>query len=160
MSAPMAQPSLGVTWRRAFEPWFIAYVLLGLTTGGMASIFLPLALIRSGSVARVGLVMATIGVGQLTAGIWGGLADRYRLHRVLFVVGALMAALAFTGFAYSSSLLAWIGLALLLGFGTSAANTVANLFIVECHDRDEWDARVGWLQTFYTGGVVVGLTLA
>ncbi len=160
----MALKSPKLSWRRAFEPWFLAYILLGVTTGGMSSIFLPLAVIDSGneaaSVGRVGVVMAMIGVGQLTAGLWGTLADRFRLHRLLFVAGALMAALAFAGFAFSSILLAWVSLALLLGFGTSAANTMANLFIVECHPRGEWDARVGYLQTFYTGGVVAGLTLA
>ena len=37
-------------------------------------------------------------------------------------------------------------LAGVLGLGFAAANTVANMFIVEVRPREEWDARIGALQ--------------
>ena len=51
-------------------------------------------------------------------------------------------------------------LAAILGLGFAAANTVANMFIVEVRPPDEWDARIGALQAFSGLGQVVGLLLA
>ena len=51
-------------------------------------------------------------------------------------------------------------LALILGVGFAAANTVANMFIVEVRPKEEWDARIGALQAFSGFGQVVGLLLA
>lgn len=147
-------------WRQWVAPWYLAYALLGATTGGLVSIFLPLGIDRTGSAAHVGFVMAMVAVGQLTAGVWGTLADRFRLHRVLFAGGTAAVVVAFVGFAGAPSVVVWILLTLILGFGTAAANTVANLFIVEGHPKPEWDQRIGWLQGFYNAGVVGGLLLA
>jgi MFS transporter, DHA1 family, tetracycline resistance protein len=147
-------------WRQWVAPWYLAYALLGATTGGLVSIFLPLGIDRTGTAAHVGLVMAMVAVGQLTAGLWGALADRFRLHRTLFAGGTVAVVVAFIGFAGAPDVLVWIVLALILGFGTAAANTVANLFIVEGHPKAEWDERIGWLQGLYNAGVVGGLLLA
>jgi fucose permease len=38
--------------------------------------------------------------------------------------------------------------------------TVGNLFIVEIHPKAEWNERIGWLQTFNSGGQVSGMLLA
>jgi DHA1 family tetracycline resistance protein-like MFS transporter len=46
------------------------------------------------------------------------------------------------------------------GLGASEAATIANLFVVEAHPQEEWEERIGWLQTFYGGGQVCGLLLA
>src|ERR1700681_3104979 len=51
-------------------------------------------------------------------------------------------------------------LAAILGVGFAAANTVANMFIVEVRPADEWDARIGALQALSGLGQVVGLLLA
>ena len=51
-------------------------------------------------------------------------------------------------------------LAGILGLGFAAANTVANMFIVEVRPREEWDARIGALQALSGLGQVVGLLLA
>jgi MFS family permease len=51
-------------------------------------------------------------------------------------------------------------LATVLGLGFAAANTVANMFIVEVWPREEWDARIGALQALSGLGQVVGLLLA
>jgi DHA1 family tetracycline resistance protein-like MFS transporter len=133
---------------------------LGATLAGLAPILLPLAVSHSGSAAQVGLVMAAFNLGGLAAPFWGNLADRYRLYRWLLFGGLLLLALALLIFAFTSNPVAWLGLALVQGVGAAAASTVANLFIVESHPRSEWDERIGWLQTFYGAGQVVGLLLA
>src|SRR5271166_4552404 len=50
--------------------------------------------------------------------------------------------------------------AAVLGVGFVAANTVANMFIVEVRPPDEWDDRIGALQALSGLGQVVGLLLA
>ena len=146
-------------WRTRVETWYLAYALLGATVAGLVPILVPLRVSRGG-MAQVGLVMAAVNLGGLTAPLWGGLADRYRLHRWLLTGGLAVAAAGLAAFALTTQPIAWLGLALLQGIGAAAAATVANLFVVEAHPRVEWDERIGWLQTFYGGGQVLGLLLA
>jgi len=147
-------------WRRRVEPWYVAYALLGTTATGVVPIVVPLAISRLGSAADVGLVMAAISLGGLTAPLWGGLADRYRLHRWLLAGGCVVTALGMALLPFTTTRAAWLGLALLLGLGVAGATTVANLFVVEVHPEAEWDERLAWLYTFYDGGHVSGLLLA
>ncbi len=155
---PVKQTSYG--WIKNVEPWYLAYALLGVTMAGLAPILLPLAATRTGGAAHAGLVMAALSFGGLTAPLWGMLADRFRLHRLLLSGGMLITAFGLAVFPFSGSPAAWIWLAFLQGSGAAAAATVANLFVVEVHPRDEWDERIGWLQTFYGAGQVAGLVLA
>ncbi|HKZ83304.1 MAG TPA: MFS transporter [Anaerolineae bacterium] len=134
--------------------------MLGATVAGLTPIVLPLVVSRVSSAADVGLVMAALSLGGLAAPVWGSLADRYRLHRPLLVIGLLATTIGLAAFPLSTAPAAWLGLALLQGMGASAAATVANLFVVEMHPQAEWDERIGWLQTFYGGGQVAGLLLA
>ena len=142
------------------EPWYFAYALQGAVVAGLIPIALPLVVGGGGHPARVGLVMAAFSLGGLSAPAWGTLADRYRLHRSLLAGGLLVVSAGLALFALLPS--PSIRLALALGFGVAAAAsaTVANLFVVEVHPEPEWDERIGWLQTFYGGGQVVGLLLA
>ena len=142
------------------ESWYISYALLGFCAAGLIPILLPLVVSRTSGAADIGLVMAAFSLGGLTAPIWGGLADRFRLHRQLLIGGLLGTALGAAFFPFTLSLVHRTGLALASGIGLASASTVANLFIVEVHPKSEWDARIGWLQTFYGGGQVVGLVLA
>jgi DHA1 family tetracycline resistance protein-like MFS transporter len=148
------------SWRQWVEPWYLAYALQGATVAGLAPILLPLAVSRASSATYVGLVMAAFSLGGLTAPLWGGLADRYRLHRWLLAGGLLVTALGLAAFPFTVPLSAWVALALLQGIGAAGAATVANLFVVEAHPKAEWDERIGWLQTFYGAGQVGGLLLA
>lgn len=148
------------SWRNWIEPWYLAYALLGAAAAGMAPILLPLAVSRIGSAASVGLVMAAFSLGGLTAPLWGGLADRFRLHRGLLAGGLLVVAVGLAAFPFVATLSAWFVLSLLQSIGVASAATVANLFVVEAHPRPEWDERIGWLQTFYGGGQMAGLVLA
>lgn len=150
----------GDSWRRWVEPWYLAYALLGATVAGLVPILLPLMVSRARGATEVGLVMATVSLGGLTAPLWGRLADRHRLHRWLLAGGLFFTTIGLAVFPFTEDLLAWLGLALLQGIGAAAAATVANLFVVEGHPKTEWDTRIGWLQTFYGGGQVGGLLLA
>src|SRR5262249_22216212 len=53
-----------------------------------------------------------------------------------------------------------VGLAAMLGMGFAAANTVANMFIVEVRPEAEWNVRIGALQALTGVGQVGGLLLA
>jgi DHA1 family tetracycline resistance protein-like MFS transporter len=147
-------------WQQWVEPWYLAYALLGVAAGGLVPILLPLGVNQLGGASNAGLVVAAFNLGGLAAPVWGGLADRYRLHRWLLAGGLLVASAGLAAFPFATSMAAWLGLALVQGIGVAGAATVANLFVVEAHPQAEWDERIGWLQTFYGGGQVVGLLLA
>ncbi len=147
-------------WYAWVEPWYLSYALLGTVSAGLLPIVMPLLVSRQGSATEVGLVMAALNVSGLLAPLWGWLADRYRLHRWILIAGLGLAALGIALFAFVANSLLWAGLALTLNLGVIAAATVANLFVVERHPRAEWDERLGWLQTAYGGGQVLGLLLA
>ena len=142
------------------ESWYVSYALLGLSAGGLVPILLPLLIGPTNGAAGIGLVMAAFSLGGLSAPVWGGLADRFRLHQELLIGGLLGSALGAALFPFTLSLSLRTWLALLSGIGLASASTVANLFIVEVHPEPEWDARIGWLQTFYGSGQVMGLVLA
>ena len=148
------------SWQQWVEPWYLAYALLGATVGGLVPILLPLTVSRARGATQVGLVMAAVSLGGLTAPLWGRLADRHRLHRWLLAGGLFLTTIGLAAFAFTTASVVWLGLALLQGIGAAAAATVANLFVVEVHPQVEWDERIGWLQTFYGGGQVGGLLLA
>jgi DHA1 family tetracycline resistance protein-like MFS transporter len=163
----MTSPSTGAgkdqrlyPWQQWVEPWYSAYALLGATVGGLVPILLPLTVSRARGAAQVGLVMAALSLGGLTAPVWGALADRYRLHRWLLAGGLFITTLGLAAFSFTTASALWLGLALIQGIGAAGAATVANLFVVEAHPQVEWDRRIGWLQTFYGGGQVGGLLLA
>ena len=149
-----------LTWRQWVEPWYFIYALQGVVIGGMAPMLLPLAVIRAGSPVYVGLVMAAFSLGGLTAPLWGRVADYFRWHPWLLISGFSVTALGLAAFAFTTTPVVWLGLALLQGSGASRAITMANSFIVEAHPQEEWEKRIGWLQTFYGGGQVAGLLLA
>jgi DHA1 family tetracycline resistance protein-like MFS transporter len=147
-------------WHKWIETWYLAYALMGIPVAGLTPVLVPLTVGRSSGSIQVGGVMAAISLGGLTAPLWGRLADRYRLHRWLLVAGLFVAAIGLAGFPFSTRPTVWFILALLQGIGAASAATVANLFVVESHPKAEWDERIGWLQTFYGVGQVVGLLLA
>ncbi len=149
-----------MSWRSWVETWYLAYALLGASVAGLVPILLPIATERRGGAANVGFVMAAFSLGGLSAPLWGNLADRLRLHRLLLAGGLLVAGLSLAAFPFAHDAYGWTGLALAASVGVAAAATVANLFVVEAHPRAEWDERIGWLQTFYGGGQVAGLLLA
>jgi MFS transporter, DHA1 family, tetracycline resistance protein len=156
----LVEDQIKPSWRQWIEPWYLVYALMGAVIAGLIPVILPLAAIKIGSVGQVGLIVAAVNLGGLTAPVWGWLADRYRLHRWLLVAGLLVSAVGSAMIALTALPRAWLGLSLLLGVGAASSATVANLFVIETHPRSEWDERIGWLQAFYGAGQVVGLFLA
>ncbi len=147
-------------WKELIEPWYFVYALLGLVAAGLVPVLVPLIVNQTGNAGQVGLVMAAVSLGGLTAPLWGSFADRYRLHRWLLVGGMLTTTVGLAAFAFTAQPVIWLLLAVIQGFGAAGAATVANLFVVEAHPKAEWDERIGWLQTFYGIGQVSGLLLA
>ncbi|MGD8890244.1 MAG: MFS transporter [Desulfobacterales bacterium] len=160
-AAIMVKPTGRLGKCRLVEPWYLSYAILGCTMGGMFPILIPLlALKRFSSRWHVGLVMSAFNLGGLMAPIWGSVADRYGIHRGLLSSGLIITAIALAALSYTSTFSFWLGLALMQGIGVFVAMTVGNLFIVEIHPKSEWNERIGWLQTFNSGGQVSGMLIA
>src|SRR5271157_6457828 len=138
------------------EPWFLAYACLGVVQGGMLPLLLPLS---AGGSTHAGVIVGVMNLAGLTAPIWGHLADRRRLHRQVLLAGMLAALVALLLMPTQLDLPLKTAFAAVLGVGFAAANTVANMFIVEVRPKEEWDARIGALQAFSGSGQVVGLLL-
>jgi MFS family permease len=147
--------------RAAIEPWYLAYFCLGLMTSGMLPVLLPLLVARhSGRLGDVAYVIGGYNLGLLSAPLIGALAERYRLYRTLFFAGFALAGLGLGAAARVSDMAAWIPLAIAIGAGTAAATVVASLFVLDFAAQDEWETRIGWLQSFSGAGQVVGLLMA
>ena len=67
--------------------------------------------------------------------------------------------LALVGLATTWNLALWTLLALVAGFGVGAIATVAPLFIIDFTSREEWEQRIGWLQSFNGAGQLIGLLI-
>jgi MFS family permease len=139
------------------EPWFLAYACLGIVQGGMLPVLLPLSV---GGATNAGVIVGVMNLAGLTAPFWGHLADRRQLHRQVLLGGMLAALVALLGMPAPLGLPLKSVLAIILGLGFAAANTVANMFIVEVRPPQEWDARIGALQAFSGAGQVAGLLIA
>jgi MFS family permease len=147
-------------WRAYVEPWYAPYALIAVTAVGGAPILIPLIVIQHGTPAAVGLAMAAFNFGNIAAPLWGLLADRYRVHRVLFAGAAAVTGGAVGAVAVVPNLGGRVALALLAGCGTAAASTAAYLMVVDAHPRAEWPRRIGAVQLWYCAGQVAGLALA
>ncbi len=139
------------------EPWFLAYACLGIVQGGMLPLLLPLS---AGGATHAGTIVGVMNLAGLTAPFWGHLADRRRLHRQVLLAGMLASLMALVLMPVPLGLPLKSVLAGILGLGFAAANTVANMFIVEVRPPEEWDARIGALQALSGTGQVAGLLLA
>jgi MFS family permease len=139
------------------EPWFLAYACLGVVQGGMLPLLLPLS---AGGSTHAGTIVGVMNLTGLTAPFWGHLADRRRLHRQVLLAGMLASLVALLLMPIRFDLPLKAVVAGILGIGFAAANTVANMFIVEVRPREEWDARIGALQALAGVGQVAGLLLA
>jgi MFS family permease len=110
------------------EPWFLAYACLGVVQGGMLPMLLPLS---AGGSTNAGVILGVMNLAGLTAPFWGHLADRRRLHRQVLLAGMLAALAALLFMPTQLGLPLKTMFAAVLGVGLAAANTVANMFIVE-----------------------------
>ncbi len=130
--------------RAALPPWMACYILLGLVQTGLVPVILPLA-------ARPGPTAAPF------IGAW---SDAHRRNRLTLAGGLLLAGLALLAHRMPGGVAQHMATAALVGFGVSAASTVATMFIVEVVPEARWDAQIGALQACIGGGQLVGLLLA
>lgn len=147
--------------RRYIRPWYLAYLLLGMVTAGLLPVLLPLTVeARSHKLSAVAYVLGAYNFGLLTSPLWGMLAERIKTYRTLFLGSFLLTALGIVGMLVLKGLPGWLGSAFALGVGSGGAATLATFFIVDFAARAEWEARIGWLQSFNASGQVAGLILA
>lgn len=142
------------------SPWYGGYAFQGVVVLGTAPILLPLIVGDATGPAQAGLVVAALYIGQLTAPMFGALADGSGRHRLIYAAGYLLLAVGLGLFPLAQTVLEWFILALMQGLGVAATNTVASMFIVEFRPKAEWDRRIGWMQTCYGIGQAAGLGLA
>ena len=147
--------------RRYIRPWYLAYLFLGIVTAGMLPVLLPLTVAaQSHRLSAVAYVIGAYNFGLLTSPLWGMLAERIKAYRTLFLASFLLTAAGIVGMLLLRALPAWFVSAFALGAGSGGAATLATFFIVDFAAKSEWEARVGWLQSFNAGGQVAGLMLA
>ncbi|WP_201246967.1 MFS transporter [Halochromatium salexigens] len=144
----------------SMSPWYGGYAFQGVVVLGTAPILLPLIVGGAAGPAQAGLVVAALYIGQLTAPMFGALADGSGRHRLIYAAGYLLLAVGLGVFPLAETVLEWFILALMQGLGVAATNTVASMFIVEFRPKAEWDRRIGWMQTCYGIGQAAGLGLA
>ena len=142
---------------RWVEPWFLSYTCLGIVQGGMLPLLLPLS---ADGASHAGMIVGIMNLAGLTAPYWGHLADRRRLHRQVLLIGMFVILVPLLLLPVQMGFVLKAVLASMLGLGFAAANTVANMFIVEVRPQEEWDARIGALQALCGVGQVAGLLLA
>jgi MFS family permease len=142
-------------------PWYLAYLILGLITSGMLPFLLPLMVASTtNDPARIAYIIVAYNAGLLPAPLLGLVAERYQLFRPVFFGGFAALALGLGAASTASALDTWVPLAVLCGVGAGAAATVAPLFVLKFAPESEWDARIGWLQSFSGAGQLAGLLLA
>ena len=147
--------------RRWVVQWYYGYALVGIIAAGLLPILLPLMVADlSHQLSWVGIVLGAYNLGLLCSFIWGRLADKYQIHRLLFFSGIVLLVLVGISITYFNALWIWMLLAFLAGASVAATTTVATLFVVEFNPQKEWEARIAWLQTFYGVGQVMGLLMA
>jgi MFS family permease len=157
------QPEPGATGApgrpaRLLEPWFTPFALVNGAAVGLTPILLPLVAAKQGA-GHVGLVMGVFNLGAFAAPVTGGLADRFRAHRLLATLSAGLSAVSLWLFPLANSGVQLL-LALAGGAGFAGAVTIANLLIVERRPEAEWNQRLGWLETALSVGQGGALFLA
>ena len=148
------------SWRRYSQFWYYGYAFQGAVVFGTGAILMPIVVNNAGDAAKAGTVMAFFYIGQMLAPLMGAITDRTGWHRPFYLCGYVLLAIGLAVFPFTELLWFWMALAFLQGVGSGTSNTVAAMFIVEYEPKPEWDARIGWLQTFYGIGQAAGLGLA
>ena len=147
--------------RRFVRPWYLAYLLLGMVTAGLLPVLLPLAVeAQSHSLAAVAYVLGAYNFGLLSSPLWGMSAERTGAHRRLFIGSFLLTGTGIAALLLFTTLPLWLAGAFAAGAGSGGAATLATLFVIDFAPQAEWEARIGWLQSFNAAGEVFGLIAA
>jgi MFS family permease len=160
---PMNDPKLGFLseWRRWCPPWYGAYAILGAVAAAFTPILFPLLIeARGGHGLEIGVVMAMVNLGVLTAPLTGYVAQRAKAYRGLLMGSFVLIAISLLAFSAASTPALWALAAMAEGIGIGAGNTLANLIVVQFRDPAEWGPRINYLQTQNATGQAFGLAIA
>ncbi len=105
-------------WLEWIEPWYLVYALMGVVVAGLVPVLIPLIVNKIRECRAGGPGGGGPQPGRITSPLWGGLADRYRAHRILLAGGMLFASLGLAAFAFTSQPPIWILLAIITGLGS------------------------------------------
>ena len=116
----------------AFEWWMFSFIAAGAGWSAFIALLIPPYITNvTGNAADAGIVMAIISLAAVLAPVLGGLADRYRAHRLVLSLGVLGLALGFVAYAFSAESNAVLALdAILLGVSIAAVNAVGPVFVI------------------------------
>ena len=142
------------------EKWYWGFLLQGAIVLGLAPILLPIIVGHKRGPIEAGLVVAAFYLGQLASPLLGSLADKFKLYKPIYLGSYIVMGLSIIGFICVDQVPLWFLLALLSGLSAGAGNTLSAMYIVEISPHEEWDQRIGWLQTFYGTGQALGLFAA
>ena len=116
----------------AFEWWMVSFFAMGAGFSAFVSLLIPPFVTEAtGNAADAGVVMAIISLAAVLGPVLGGIADKYRAHRLVLLGGLLGMVLAFVAYALSAgdSLVTVLD-AILMGTSIAAISAVAPVFIV------------------------------
>jgi len=116
----------------AFQWWMFSFIAAGAGFSAFISLLIPPYVTEAtGDVANAGVVMAVISLAAVMGPVLGGLADKYRAHRLVLSLGVLGLALGFVAYALSAESGAILALdAILLGVSIAAVNSVGPVFVL------------------------------
>ena len=116
----------------AFEWWMIANIAMGAGFSAFVALLIPPYVTEStGNAAAAGIVMAIISLAAVLGPVLGGLADKYRAHRLVMNLGVLGMAIAFAMYALSAQNNALFAIdAIVMGASIAAVSAVAPVFVV------------------------------
>jgi len=148
----------GVEW------WYNAHFVYGAIQMVFIPILIPTFILElTGSASTVGILMGIIGLGGLTAPILGGLADKYRAHRIVQLIGLAAYVAAGGLFAFSGEAV-WLYYvaAGCLGVGSASLLMLNPAFIVSAgFSQDSEALRLTRLnQIAILGSLVAGIGLS
>jgi predicted MFS family arabinose efflux permease len=109
-----------------------SFIAAGAGWSAFISLLIPPYITQTtGNAADAGIVMAIISLAAVMGPVLGGLADKYRAHRLVLSLGVLGLALGFVAYAISAESNAILALdAILLGVSIAAVNAVGPVFVI------------------------------
>ncbi len=151
-----------------YETWFVSQGVVGfVNAGGAAFLVAPMILSQGGTPADAGMVVGLLPFVALLSPIFGGLADRFRIHREMILVGLASLVLASITMSFAEQELTYVVGALLFGTGGGLI-IVANLSMLAGSglSEDSVAKRMGLLQMslpfgqFLALGIIAALLAA